>query len=68
MTNKNELVRELAKIVEGLAVPYSIDRAMIGTAGEPWKNVRDILNLFGYPSFEEIEKGIIEKLGENNGN
>lgn len=59
---KEELVKLMAQIIEGLEVPFSIRRQMLGTAGEAWLKIYSGLNLFGYASSEDIEKKLTEIL------
>lgn len=54
--------RLVAKIIEGTAVPRSM--GMLGTAQEPWDELRNYLGLFGYSSADEIEAAIDRKMDE----
>ena len=53
---RDELITALAGIVSGLAAPYSIDSAMLGTAGPEWVKVRELLHLHGWNTKEECEE------------
>ncbi|MDO8641038.1 MAG: hypothetical protein Q7R33_05800 [Nitrosarchaeum sp.] len=51
---RHELVRALGRMVAGLQVPYSIDRAMLGTAGPEWAAVWEKMNFAGWQDEESI--------------
>lgn len=61
------LQRLLAEVISGLSVPSSIG-SILGTARQPYFDLRDYFNLFGYPSVEDVEKAIARKLEEDEKN
>ena len=54
-SERDTLVAEFAKLIAGLAVPYSIQKAMLGTGGPAWLAIRNMLPTIGYTSAEELE-------------
>ncbi len=56
MITEKEFRHLIARIIEGTAVPRSI--GALGSATEPWDELREKLCLFGYSSTEEIELAI----------
>jgi hypothetical protein len=53
----DEQLMLVAKIVSGLQVPASLDGPMmLGAAYNPWCELRDSLNLFGWLDTEETYK------------
>jgi hypothetical protein len=55
----------LAQLIAGLAVPLSLTHEagnFLGAGRQPLLALRSDLNLFGYPSSEEIEQRIREAL------
>lgn len=58
---KDEDIRLLAELLEGLQVPLSIG-VPLGTAREPYVQLRGKLHLFGYPTVEEHEWAIRKHL------
>lgn len=61
-TARDQLVRDLAEIMAGLQVPYSIGKQVLGAAAEPWKRVWDRLGMFGWVNADEIAEKLREAL------
>ena len=53
---RHELVAELAEIIAGLQVPYSINKRMLGAAADGWLKVWTRLHLFGWQDKDSITK------------
>jgi hypothetical protein len=62
--DKLVLIRDLAGIIAGLQVPYSIDKRILGAAAAPWLKVFQSLNLFGWQDQESITKRLNTALKE----
>lgn len=53
MSQQKSKIRLIAEILAGSQVPLSMN--VLGAAAAPMIELRDQLNLFGYPSVEDIE-------------
>jgi hypothetical protein len=63
MEDKDKLIQDLAKILEGVQVPLSIGGpTILGTAYQPILDVRQQLGLFGWPNAEEIHAKLLKAL------
>ena len=60
--NKQELIVQMAKLISGLQVPYSIDPKMLGTAGPALVTLRNGLRLCGWITPEEVENALREAM------
>ena len=65
MEDKDILIKYIAAMIEGLAVPYSLNKVYLGLAAKPWLDIRAKLGLFGYESKEQIENKLIKVLYGN---
>lgn len=60
---RDDLIRALARLVEGLHVPVSMSMPL-GTAQQAYVDVRDTINDFGWSTAEEIEERLRAVLKE----
>ena len=60
--DKEEFIKELAKLISGLQVPRSMGVGFMGTALEPYDKITGMFKLFGWNKLEEIEEQIREAL------
>lgn len=51
---RHQLVADLAALIGGLQVSYSVNRATLGTAGDAWVRVWNQLGLCGWQDVESI--------------
>ena len=55
---------DLAKLVAGLQVPFSIDPTVLGTAAEPWRRIWGThLDMFGWKGAKEVEEALQNAIG-----
>ena len=74
MSNNNpitraEFCRLFGKMFEGLSVPGSMP-GLLGTARDPWADLKGRLNLFGWPNAEECEEAadaVFERASQKGG-
>lgn len=58
------LIRDIAEIVAGLQMPYSIHKAVLGAAAEPWLNLWNKLPGFGWRDADKVERDLREALAK----
>lgn len=51
---RHELVKDLASVIAGLQVPYSLDKRMLGTAAEAWIRVWNRMHFGGWLDEDSI--------------
>lgn len=64
MELEGDLVRDVAEIVAGLQVPYSIDSKVLGEAGPAWVRLRQRIGCFGWQDADDIEARVRQGIGE----
>ncbi len=58
------LLRDIAEMVAGLQVPYSVRSEMLGTAGPAWVKVWKTLGLVGWSDVDDIEEALRAQFSE----
>jgi len=61
---RQSLITNIAEMVAGMQVPYSIMGRQLGSAGTGWSKVFSALKLFGWQSEEEVKQALISALEE----
>lgn len=67
MLTRDEMVTELAKVLNGLMVPLSLSGEMgmniLGAATDPYRGILTDMGRLGYPDVSEWETYLRERLG-----
>lgn len=58
--SKGDVIQKFAQILTGLQVPASMNKLALGTAYEPWVQLRDLLSLPGWHNEEDVVKKLTE--------
>jgi hypothetical protein len=59
---RQQVIENLAKVLAGLQVPYSIGRRILGTAAEPWSELQRQLHMIGWNDSEQYKTALEEVL------
>lgn len=59
-----DIIRLIAEILRGLQAPRGLCPGLLGLAEKPFDELRDRLDLFGYPDVEKHEEKLREFIKE----